>query len=137
MESKLTKKPWGWEYVSKNGIEYSVGEVTADFNVVVDDFNDINELFDCEALIIAKPIDYVYGDLIGDHKKIKEWLDERIEKYEKYERTVKFYPNLIKRDDAGVLYECYIGTEKKQANKSKRISVGKMLEIAEEIKGGK
>jgi hypothetical protein len=137
MESKLINKPWGWEYVSKNGIEYSVGEVTADFNVVVDDFNDINELFDCEALILAKPIDYVYGDLVGDHKEIKEWLDERIEKYEKYERTVKFYPNLIKRDDAEVLYECYIGTEKKQAKKSKRISVEKMLEIAEDIKGGK
>lgn len=137
MESKLTKKPWGWEYVSKNGIEYSVGEVTADFNVVVDDFNDINELFDCEALILAKPIDYVYGDLAGDSREIKEWLDERIEAYEKYERTVKFYPNLIKRDDARVLYECYIGTEKKKVNRGKRISIGRMLEIAEEIKGGK
>ena len=63
MESKLINKPWGWEYVSKNGIEYLVGEVTADFNVVIDDFNDINELFDCEAIILAKPIDYVYGDL--------------------------------------------------------------------------
>lgn len=137
MESKLINKPWGWEYVSKNGIEYSVGEVTADFNVIVDDFNDINELFDGEAIILAKPIDYVYGDLACDSKEIKEWLDERIEKYEKYERTVKFYPNLIKRDDAGVLYECYIGTEKKKANRGKRISIGRMLEIAEEIKGGK
>lgn len=137
MESKLTKKHWGWEYVSKNGIEYAVGEVTAEFNVVVDEFNDINELFDCEAIILAKPIDYVYGDLERDSKEIKAWLDERIETYETYERTVKFYPNLMKRDDAGVLYECYIGTEKKQINKGKRISVERMLDIAEEIKGGK
>ena len=137
MESKLTKKHWGWEYISKNGIKYVVGEVTADFNVVVDEFDDINELFDCEAIILAKPIDYVYGDLERDSKEIKAWLDERIETYETYERTVKFYPNLMKRDDAGVLYECYIGTEKKQINKGKRISVERMLDIAEEIKGGK
>lgn len=137
MESKLINKPWGWEYVSKNGIEYIVGEVTADFNVVIDDFNDINELFDCEAIILAKPIDYVYGDLKRDSKEIKEWLDARIETYEKYERTVRFYPNLIKRGDAGVLYECYIGSEKKQINRGKRITKNVMLKIAEEIKGGK
>ena len=137
MESKLINKPWGWEYISKNGIEYSVGEVAADFNVVVDDFNDINELFDCEAIVLAKPIDYVYGDLERDSKEIKEWLDERIETYEKHERTVKFYPNLIKRDDAGVLYECYIGSEKKQVNRGKRIVKNVMFKMAEEIKGGK
>ena len=137
MESKLINKPWGWEYISKNGIEYTVGEVTTDFNVVVDDFTDINELFDCEAIILAKPIDYVYGDLERDSKEIKEWSDERIETYEKYERTVRFYPNLIKRDDAGVLYECYIGSEKKQVNRGKRITKNVMLKIAEEIKGGK
>lgn len=137
MESKLTKKPWGWEYVSKNGIEYTVGEVTADFNVIVDDFNDINELFDCEAIVLSKPVDYVYGDLERDSKEIKGWLDARIETYEKYERTVKFYPNLIKRDDAGVLYECYIGSEKKQVNRGKRIAKNVMFKMAEEIKGGK
>ena len=137
MESKLTKKNWGWEYVSKNGVEYTIGEVTAEFNVVVDDFNDINELFDCEAIILAKPIDYVYGDLERDYNEIKEWLDERIETYEKYERTIKFYPNLMKRSDAGVLYECYIGLEKKQVNRGKRISISRMMDIAEEIKGGK
>lgn len=137
MESKLTKKSWGWEYVSKNGIEYSVGEVTADFNVVVDDFNDINELFDCEALILAKPIDYVYGNLERDSKEIKEWLDERIGKYEKHERTVKFYTNLLSRDDTDVLYECYIGTEWRKEERVKTISKELMHIIAEEIKGGK
>ena len=137
MESKLTKKNWGWEYVSKNGIEYTVGEVTAEFNVIVDEFNDINEMFDSEAIVLAKPIDYVYGDLERDTKEIKEWLDERIATYEKYERTVKFYPNLIKRDDASVLHECYIGSEKKNVNRRKRISKERMLKIAEEIRGGK
>lgn len=137
MGSKLTNKPWGWEYVSKNGIAYTVGELTFEFNVVVDEFNDINELFDSEAIVLAKPIDYVYGDLERDTNEIKEWLDDRIGRYEKYERTVRFYPNLMKRDDAGVLYECYIGSEKKQVNRGKRISKESMFKIAEEIKGGK
>ena len=137
MESKLTKKPWGWEYVSKNGNSYSVGEVTMEFNVIVDDFDDVNELFDCEALVHSHLVDYVYGDLVCHSNEIKEWLDARIETYEKYERTVKFYPNLIKRDDAGVLYECYIGSEKKQVKRGKRIAKNVMLKIAEEVKGGK
>lgn len=137
MESKLIKKPWGWEYVSKNGIEYTVGEVTAEFNVIVDEFNDINELFDSEAIVLAKPIDYVYGDLETDTNGIKEWLDERIDKYEKHERTVKFYTNLLSRDDTDVLYECYIGTEWRKEEGAKSISKELMHIIAEEIKGGK
>lgn len=137
MESKLTKKPWGWGYVSKNGIEYAIGEVIADFNVIVDDFDDVNELFDGEALILAKLIDYVYGDLERDSKEIKEWLDERIDKYEEHERTVKFYTNLLSRDDTDVLYECYIGTEEKRKERTKTISKELMHIIAEEIKGGK
>ena len=137
MKSKLTMKNWGWEYVSKNGIEYTVGEITADFNVVVDDFNDINELFDCEAIMLAKPIDYVYGDLRRDSKEIKEWLDERIETYEKHERTVKFYTNHLNRSDVDVLYECYIGTEEKKEEKTRKIEMYRMLKIAEEVKGGK
>lgn len=137
MESKLEKKPWGWEYVSKNGIGYTVGEVTADFNVVVDEFDDINELFDSEALILAKPIDYVYGDLERDSNEIKEWLDDRIDKYEKHERTVKFYTNLLSRDDTDVLYECYIGTDWRREERVKTISKELMHIIAKEIVGGK
>lgn len=137
MESKLEKKPWGWEYVSKNGIRYTVGEVTTEFNVVVDEFDDINKLFDSEAFILAKLIDYVYGDLVGDTKSIKSWLDWRIETYEKYERTVKFYPNIMARSDHDDLYECYIGTEKKQIKRGKIISNNAMLKMAREIKGGK
>lgn len=137
MGSQFVKKPWGWEYVSQNGIKYTVGELTAEFNVVVDEFEDIHELFDCEAIINQHLVDYVYGNIQDDPNDIKHWLDWRINRYETYERTVKFYPNLLKRDDADVLYECYIGTEKKQINRGKRISISRMLEIAEEVKGGK
>ena len=137
MESKLTKHSWGWEYVSKNGIVYTVGEVTAEFNVVVDEFDDINKLFDCEALVLAKPIDYVYGDLERDINEIKGWLDERIDKYEKHERTVKFYTNLLSRDDTDVLYECYIGVEEKREEKVTTISKELMHIIAEEVKEGR
>ena len=137
MESKLIKQNWGWEYISKRGIKYAIGEITTEFNVVVDEFDDINELFDGEALVLAKPIDYVYGDLTSDTKSIKSWLDWRIETYEKYERTVKFYPNIIARIDHDVLYECYIGTEKKQIKRGKIISNNAMLKMAREIKGGK
>lgn len=137
MESKLIKKHWGWAYVSKNGIEYVVGEVTADFNVVVDEFSDINKLFDYEALVLSKPIDYVYGDLNEDTNNIKGWLDERIDRYEKYERTVKFYTNLLSRDDSDVLYECYIGTEAKEREKTRKIERNRLMRIAEEVRGGK
>lgn len=137
MESKLTKKSWGWEYVSKNGIEYTIGEVTAEFNVVVDDFNDINELFDTEAIIHSHLVDYVYGNLEDDSDCIKNWLDRRIETYEKYERTVKFLPNIMVRSDHDVLYECYIGLEKQKVNRGKRISKERMIKIAEEVNGGK
>lgn len=136
MESTLIRKPWGWEYTSENGAKYTVGPVTTEFNVVVDDFEDINELFDCEALIKSHLVDYIYGDLDTGSKEIKDWLDWRIERYEKHERTIKFYTNLMKRDDVDVLYECYIGTEEQSDEETKKISVNKMHEIAKEIRGG-
>lgn len=137
MESKLVKKHWGLAYVSKNGIEYAVGEVTADFNVVVDEFGDINELFDYEAIVLSKPIDYVYGDLNEDADNIKKWLDERIDRYEKHERVVKFYTNLLSRTDTNTLYECYIGTEEKRRETTRKIERNRMMRIAEEVRGGK
>lgn len=137
MESKLVKKHYGWVYVSKNGIEYVVGEVTACFNVVVDEFNDINELFDYEALVLPKPIDYVYGDLNEDTDSIKEWLDWRIDRYEKHERMVRFYTNLISREDSDVLYKCYIGTEMYMEVETVNMSKKKLYEIANEIRGGR
>lgn len=137
MESKLTRKPWGWEYVSRNGNQYSIGPVTYEFNVVVDDFDDINELFDYEALVHAHLVDYVYGDLERDTNNIKEWLDERIERYENHERTVKFYTNLLSRDDSDVLYECYLGLDIYKEVETVNMSKALLYHTAEEIKGGK
>ena len=137
MESTLRKQRWGWEYVSKNGNKYSVGTVTEEFNVIVDDFEDINELFDYDALIHSHLVDYVYGDLETDTDNIKEWLDERIERYENHERTVRFYTNIIDRDDCDVLYECYIGLQEEGGAKAKRIEMDTMMRFAEEVKGGR
>lgn len=136
MESKLIKRNWGWEYTSKNGIKYTVGEITFDFNVVVDEFDDINEMFDHEAIVLQKPIDYVYGNLIEDTNDIKEWLDYRIEKYEKYERTVRFYTNLTARTDSNICYECYIGLEERKRENTKKIERNRLLKIANEVRKG-
>lgn len=137
MESILQHESWGWKYTSKRGIEYTIGEITAEFNVIVDEFEDINEMFDYEALVKSHPITYVYGDLVEDNKEIKEWLDEVIDIYERHERTVKFYTNRLSRDDVDVLYECYIGIEEKKAEITTVIAKERMLEIANEINGGK
>lgn len=137
MESTLRKQKWGWEYISENGSKYVVGEVTMEFNVIVDEFQDINELFDYEALVHSHLVDYVYGDLESDTDIIKEWIDERIKRYEDHERTVKFYTNFWSRDDHNVLYECYLGLdvykEKETVNMSKEL----MYRTAKEILGGK
>lgn len=137
MENILRKQAWGWEYISSNGNKYSVGPVTAEFNVIVDEFNDINELFDYEALVHAHLVDYVYGDLETDTDEIKDWIDDRIDRYERYERTVRFYTNLISRDDSHVLYECYLGTEVYKEVEAVNMSKSKLYQIAEEVKGGK
>lgn len=137
MESKLKKQKWGWEYVSKNGNSYSIGPVTAEFNVIVDDFDDINELFDCEALVHAHLVDYVYGDLERDANEIKGWLDKRIERYEDHERTVKFYTNLLSRDDYDVLYECYLGLDVFKAQETVNMSKALLYRTAEEVRGGR
>lgn len=136
MISKLAKKPWGWEYVSKNGNSYSVGPVTTEFNVIVDDFDDVNKLFDCDALIYSHLVDYVYGDLEEDTDIIKEWIDKRVDRYEKHERTVKFYTNILNRSDADILYECYIGTKEKKMEQATIIQKEEMYKISIEIKGG-
>ena len=137
MESELIKQKWGWEYVSKNGNSYSVGPVTAEFNVIVDDFEDINKLFDYEAIVHSHLVDYVYGDIADEQDDIKNFIDSRIDRYEKYERTVKFYTNLNVRSDAGVLYECYVGLEKKRRSDTRKIEINRMHKIAKEVKGGR
>lgn len=137
MKSVLVKKNWGWEYISANGNRYSVGPVTAEFNVIVDEFYDINELFDYEAIVHSCLVDYVYGDLEEDTNEIKEWIDERIKRYENHERTVKFYTNLLSRNDADVLYECYLGFDVYKEQETVNMSKVLLYRTAEEIKGGK
>ena len=137
MASRMKKERWGWTYISKNGIRYDIGEISGDFNVVVDDFEDINEMFDGEAIVLSHPIDYVYGNLECDNKDIKEWLDYRIDKYEKHERVVKFYPNISKRSDADICYECYIGLEERKRENTKKIERNRLLKIANEVRKGR
>lgn len=137
MESKLIKKSWGWEYTSKNGNKYTVGPVTAEFNVVVDEFEDVNAMFDCEAIVHSHLVDYVYGELRTDAEDIKDWLDHRIDRYEKHERTVKFFTNLTSRRDNDVLYQCYIGLEEKKREETRIIDTARMRRIAEQVRGGR
>jgi hypothetical protein len=137
MESKLRKQRWGWEYVSKNGNTYSIGPVTAEFNVIVDDFEDVNKLFDNEAIVHSHLVDYVYGELESNPNDIKDYLDRRIDRYEKHERVVKFYTNLTSRSDSDVCYECYIGTKERRRDHTRKIERNRMMRIAEEVKGGR
>ena len=131
--SKLEKSRSGWEYTSDSGIVYFVGEVSTELNVVMDDFMDVNELFDCEALIQNAFVTYIYGDLERDTLEIQSWLDDIVDRYEQYERTVRFYTNQISRDDNDVLYECYIGTEEKNPLKTTVISQKALCKMAREI----
>ena len=94
-------------------------------------------MFNYEAIVLSHPIDYVYGSLEKDTEEIKDWLDYRIEKYEKYERTVKFYTNITTRSDHKVCYECYIGTEEKKIDKTRKIDRSRFVRIANEVRGGR
>ena len=136
MESKLVRKYGAWEYTSKSGLKYTIGEVTAEFNVIIDDFEDVMELFDTNVLIQSHMVTYVYGDIEhGDEEErndIKEWIDAIIDQYEKHERKVQFYRNVVGRDDINTLYECYIGTEKEIGSVAIQITKDEMIEVAEE-----
>lgn len=137
MESKLERKYGAWEYTSKSGLKYTVGEVTAEFNVIIDDFMDVVEMFDTNVLVESQMVGYVYGDLEHgdkeDIKYIKEYLDYVTYKYEHFERTVRFYRDIIGKN-TDVLYECYIGKEKENKICPIKISYDKMKEIAFEDK---
>lgn len=133
METTLIRQRWGWEYTSENGNKYTIGPVTPEFNVVVDDFDDINKLFDCEAMVCSHLVDYVYGELETDTDGIKDWLDRRISKYEKHERTVKFCTNYIGKFDSEILYECYIGTEEQRTDEAFKITKHQMQRIARDM----
>ena len=132
--SKLEKMAWGYEYTSDNGIAYEVGEVSSEYNVIVDNFLDICELFDGNILIKDCLVDYVYGDLMsddeGDVDDIKGWLDKRIAQYENHERTIRFYRDIVGREDT--LYKCYLGFAEERCEQSTRISRERLEEIARE-----
>ena len=132
--SKLEKQAWGYEYTSDNGITYEIGEVTSEFNVVIDNFMDICEMFDTIVLIQTRLIDYVYGNLMwgdeDDIADIKDWLDDRIARYENHERTVRFYRDTMGAEDT--LYECYLGLDEEKYEESTRISTGALIKMARE-----
>ncbi len=139
MESKLERKYGAWEYTSQSGLKYTIGEVTAEFNVIIDDFDDVVELFDGNIIVESHMVTYVYGDIEhGDdeeRKDIQEWIDAIIDKYEKFERKVRFYRNIIGRD-CETLYECYIGTEMEVESKVTRVSSNEFKKMAEEDRNG-
>lgn len=132
--SKFEKKEWGYEYTSDNGITYDVGESFGEYNVVVDNFIDICELFDTNILIKDYLVDYVYGNLMNgdesDIENIKDWLDRRITQYENHERTIRFYRDIKGREDT--LYECYLGFAEEKREQAVRISTGPLLKMIRE-----
>ena len=129
--SKLEKKPWGYEYLSDNGIAYDVGEVTAEYNVIIDHFEDICELFDGTVLIQDHLVDYVHGNLIcGDWLDVKDFLDDRIDRYENHERTVRFYRDVQGAEDT--LYKCYLGFEDEESECAVKIPTSTLLKFARE-----
>lgn len=132
--SKLEKRLWGYEYISDNGISYEVGEVTAEYNVIVDTFMDISNLFDGNVLIKDHLVDYVHGNLMcgddSDFEDIKDFLDDRIARYENHERTVRFYRDF--KDAVDTLYTCYIGFDDEKSEMTTKISMAILFQIARE-----
>lgn len=103
----------GYEYVSDNGVIYEIGENGAEFNIIIDTYNDYdeddNEECEYEALHAygCNVVDYVFGEM--EDPEMVEWLDKRIERYENHERIVQFYN--------GEFCECYIGLKEEKRRK--------------------
>ena len=127
--SKLEKKYGAWIYTSDRGNKYTIGQITEEYNVIIDEFDDIIELFDANVLVHDKLITYFYGDM--DDKDTKEYVDEIIDDYEKHHRKVQFVRDIVGREDT--LYEVYLGAEKEKEDEvPKRISCMDMLRFAKE-----
>ena len=127
--SKLEKKYGAWIYTSDRGNKYTIGQITEEYNVIIDEFDDIIELFDANVLVYDKLITYFYGDM--DDKDTKEYVDEVIDDYERHHRKVQFIRDIIGREDT--LYEVYLGTEEEKTDEvHKRISCMDMFRIAKE-----
>ena len=127
--SKLEKKYGAWIYTSDRGHEYTIGQITAEYNVIIDEFGDIIDLFDTNVLVYDKLITYFYGDM--DDDDTVKYVDKIIDYYEKHQRKVKFVRDIVGREDT--LYEVYLGTEEEKIDEvPKRISCMDMFRIAKE-----
>ena len=126
--SKLEKKYGAWIYTSDRGHEYTIGQITAEYNVIIDEFDDIIDLFDTNVLVYDKLITYFYGDM-NDDDTVK-YVDKIIDYYEKHQRKVKFVRDVVGREDT--LYEVYLGIEEEKEEVPKRISCVDMFRIAKE-----
>ena len=127
--SKLEKKYGAWIYTSDRGHEYTIGQITAEYNVIIDEFGDIIDLFDTNVLVYDKLITYFYGDM--DDDDTVKYVDKIIDYYEKHQRKVKFVRDIVGREDT--LYEVYLGTEEEKTDEvPKRISCMDMFRIAKE-----
>ena len=109
---KIRQLNYGYEYISDNGIAYDIGENGADFNIIIDTFVDLDEKFDKLAPYSYHLVDYVCGD--PEEEETLEWIDERIQRYENHERTVRFYDK--------ELCECYIGLKEEKYEVPKKLS---------------
>lgn len=126
--SKLEKKYGAWIYTSDGGHEYTIGQITTEYNVIIDEFGDVLELFDTNVLVYDKLITYFYGDM--DDDDTVKYVDKIIDCYEKHQRKVKFVRDIVGREDT--LYEVYIGTEEEKEEVAKRISCMDMFRMAKE-----
>lgn len=126
--SKLEKKYGAWIYTSDRGHEYTIGRITAEYNVIIDEFGDIIDLFDTNVLVYDKLITYFYGDM--DDDDTVKYVDKIIDHYEKHQRKVKFVRDIVGREN--ILYEVYLGTEEEKEEVPKRISCMDMFRIAKE-----
>lgn len=109
----------GYVYVSDNGIVYEIGENGADFNILIDNFTDYDEECDDPGLVSAHLVDFVYGDI--DDEDTLEWIDNRIERYENHERTIRMYI------DEPI--ECYVGFKEEKYETAKRVSKDELLRL--------
>lgn len=98
-----------YTYISHSGVKYEVAEATAEYNIITDYFPDYSK----QNPSIGpnyKIVDYVYGNIAEEPGEIREWIDQRIDFYEKHERTIIFNTGIAHKFERVV---SYIGTEEK------------------------
>ena len=118
--SEFRKVRWGYEYISDNGLSYEVGEVSSEFNVIIDHFDDMFEISE-NFMIMPSYVDYVFGP-ITDIKDIKAYLDWRIPIYENHERKMVF--------SIDEPTECYLGFKEEKSDVLIRVTKEQFIEMA-------